>query len=456
MNIKTKLSIQFTITVMVIITLFSVFIYVFTINHRRAVYNTRLEDRAITISEIYVRNIENFDIRRDIYKSGTNTLIDESILIVDIKNNKIFQHGTRANSIDTTNLSEFDAGNVYIERTDKYEGNLYHLKKGSIDVVIQIIAIDTYGYIRLSFLQIVLIISWFASLLFTALMSWFFVKNILSPISDVVDQVNEININNLDARVNEGNGKDEIAQLAKTFNEMLERLELSFNLQKTFVSNASHELKTPLTSITGQLEVCLLNDRTNEEYKEILNSVLEDIKNLNLLTQQLLDFAQININNISIPFEKIRIDELILSSREDIIKRFPDFNIKIYFENFTEDENNLLINGNEHLLKITFYNLLENAYKYSFNKSVMIYFSIIGNKVKIIFKDSGIGISEEDLQKIAEPFYRSTNVINIKGHGIGLSLVKRIIQIHNGTLEATSKLNVGTSITLCFPIYNLN
>ncbi len=437
---------------MIIITLISVFIYLFTLNHRKQIFLSRLEDRATSISEIYAKNIEDFDIKKDVVRSGTNALLEESIIIVDIKTDKIFKHGKYSDEIDTTNFDEFQSGTVYIENKGKYEGCIVHAIERDVDIIVQVIATDTYGFLRLKFLRLVLGISWLSALVITSLASWFFVRNVLSPISDVIEQVNTININNLDSRVNEGNGKDEIALLARTFNDMLERLEFAFNLQRTFVSNASHELKTPLTAITSQLEVSLLNDRSIDEYKVLIESVLDDIKNLNGLTQKLLDLAQVNINNINVPFEKIRIDEFILNLREDYINRIHDFNIKIYFEKFPDDENQLMIFGNEHLLKIAINNILDNAYKYSYDKSVFIYFNIVGNKIKIAFKDNGIGIDELDLKKITEPFYRASNAINIKGHGIGLSLTKRIINLHNAKFETTSKINVGTSIILNFPI----
>ncbi len=102
----------------------------------------------------------------------------------------------------------------------------------------------------------------------------------LKPMSDVVGRVEEISISSLNLRVPEGNGADEIGRLARTFNNMLERLETSFSMQKNFIANASHELRTPLTSINGQLEVLMLKERSPEEYRTAVVSVMEDIKTL--------------------------------------------------------------------------------------------------------------------------------------------------------------------------------
>lgn len=452
MNLKAKISLQFTITVMTIITVISVFVYLFTINHRKEIYSNRQEDRAKNIASIYITNIENFNVINNILIGQSSGLIDESFVIIDYKNKKSYHYDFGSDSINTSD----SVYNSLLVNLDQSESYIYRVNDRKNDILVQITSYDKYGFIRIGFLLDLLVTAWIISLIITAVTSWFFVKNVLDPVSKVVKEVNNINANNLNARVSEGNGKDEIAQLGKKFNEMLVRLEESFNIQKTFVSNASHELKTPLTSLTGQIEVALLNDRSLPEYKELLSSLLEDLINLNKLTQQLLDFAHINISNIKIPFDKIRIDEFILNVREDIIRRIPDFNVTVYFDNFSEEEELLTIEGNEHLLKIAFFNLLENAYKYSFDKSAMVYFRIIDNSVKITIKDFGIGISTEDLEKISEPFYRSNNVINIKGHGIGLSLTKRIIQIHQGIFDATSKVNHGSSFTITLPVKSFN
>src|SRR5665811_396117 len=130
-----------------------------------------------------------------------------------------------------------------------------------------------------------------------------------------------ISITSLNLRVFEGNGKDEIGKLAKTFNNMLERLETSFSMQKNFIANASHELRTPLTSINGQLEVLMMKDRSADEYKIALGSVLEDIKSLIDLSNRLLLIARTSAEGPSFYSNKIRIDEILWQAKEEI-KRF--------------------------------------------------------------------------------------------------------------------------------------
>ena len=138
-------------------------------------------------------------------------------------------------------------------------------------------AIDTEGARHLEKLKMILmIVCLFSFLLFFAA-GWFFSGKALKPISEVVKRVEDISISSLHLRVNEGNGTDEIGKLAKTFNSMLQRLEISFSMQKNFIANASHELRTPLTAINGQLEVLLMKDRSTDDYKTALEPVLDAV-----------------------------------------------------------------------------------------------------------------------------------------------------------------------------------
>jgi signal transduction histidine kinase len=264
--------------------------------------------------------------------------------------------------------------------------------------------------------------------------------------------VDKITIASLNMRVNEGNGTDEIAQLSITFNKMLERLESAFEMQRSFVSNASHELRTPLTSITGQIEVSLMNPRTHEEYKAILESVLEDIKNLNSLSNGLLDLAKASSDISAIALHKLRIDEILWETSAELIERKKDYKISIEFTQPIDDENELIILGNHHLLKTAIVNLMDNACKYSPDRSVEIYLSVKARDIVVEFKDKGMGIDTADLDKIFHPFFRASNAKNISGNGLGLTLTDKIVRIHRGAITIESQLQKGTKVTVSIPI----
>ncbi|OFY86007.1 MAG: hypothetical protein A2236_10890 [Bacteroidetes bacterium RIFOXYA2_FULL_33_7] len=266
--------------------------------------------------------------------------------------------------------------------------------------------------------------------------------------SKVIKRVDEIKETSLNLRVETENKKDEIAQLAQTFNKMLDRLEEAFNIQKIFVSNASHELRTPLTSITGQIEVTLLNKRDSEYYETVLLSILDDIKNINILSDGLLNLAQATLEINESHFSKVRIDEIIWTVRAELLKHKPDYNIEFAFGEMPSEEEKYIVLGNETLIKIAILNILENGCKYSDNKTVRLSLDVSDKKISIKFSDSGIGIAETELNKIFEPFYRAKNARKYKGHGLGLALSKKIIELHNGKIEVKSKIDIGTDILI--------
>jgi signal transduction histidine kinase len=310
---------------------------------------------------------------------------------------------------------------------------------------------DVVGSLHLEKLKIILYIVCFISLLLFFIAGWFYSGRALKPISNVVKKVEDISITSLNLRVFEGNGNDEIGRLAKTFNKMLERLETSFGMQKNFIANASHELRTPLTSINGQLEVLMMKDRSTEEYKSALGSVLDDIKSLIILSNRLLLIARTSAEGPVNFNKKIRIDEILWQAQEEIIRFNNDYRINISIDDSLTDSDQMIVVGDESLLKVAVSNIIDNACKYSSNHSVDIRFRHIENFIEVVFEDKGIGISEEDLQKIFEPFYRGANTISISGTGIGLPLVSQIIKNHYGTVTIISEIGKGTVVKILLP-----
>ena len=311
-------------------------------------------------------------------------------------------------------------------------------------------ATDKWGESKIENLRIILLIAWAVSVVIIVFLGYFFSSRALKPISEVVEQVELISETNLNARVRMVNNKDEIAHLAFTFNKMLARLEEAFMLSKSFVSNASHELRTPLTAITGQIEVILMQRRENEEYRQVLQSVLEDIKSLNKLSNGLLGLTQAGADRASLKMTSVRIDETLWQARTDVLKLQPDYQIDINFEALPENEEELCITGSENLLRTAFINLMENGCKFSDGR-VEVLLSVLPDEISIKFTDKGIGIGERDIKNLTEPFFRADNARNVKGHGIGLSLTSKIVSLHRGRLVTESVLHSGTTFTVLLP-----
>jgi signal transduction histidine kinase len=150
----------------------------------------------------------------------------------------------------------------------------------------------------------------------------------------------------------------------------------------------------------------------------------------------------------------LRVDEVIWQVKEEVLRLHPSFIVNIDFDGNLDDELKLMIRGDEQLIKTALTNLVENACKYSSDKTADVFIGSSRSGLTLQFRDKGIGIPMEEVQNIFEPFFRGSNTKNIKGHGIGLSMVKGIVKLHKGTIQLTSEENVGTSVVINLPLYN--
>jgi signal transduction histidine kinase len=312
---------------------------------------------------------------------------------------------------------------------------------------VYVLAYDRSRPENLSELREILLWSILFSVWLSVLLSYLFSKRAIKPISQIIKSVKEINSLRLNTRLNEGDKKDELDQLSITFNEMLSNLEIAFSNQEDFVSNASHELRTPLTVMIGESDYFLTHEQTKEEYINHINGLIKDLKNLNALLTSLLELAHINRDR-NITFSTVRIDEIIFGSIQQVKTKYHDRKIipKIHYP---ENGNELLIKGNSGLLEIAFKNLLDNACKFS-TEDVNVEFILSDKLINIIISDRGIGIPPDEINSIYSPFKRASNVKFISGFGIGLSLVEKIMKLHDAELNVFSSENKGTQIDLQF------
>ena len=454
MKIRTRLTLQFLLIGGVIMISASVAIYYLSENYLREDFYNRLENKARNTAKLFLEVEEiNADLLKRIEKDNPANLPNEKIIILNYDKDTLFTSDEEGEIKITEDVIEklWRLGRITY-RQDPFEvvGLLYAESANRFVVIAA--ATDTARMLRLKNLRLILTAVCLASLLVFFIAGWFYSHRALKPISDVVKQVEEISITSLNLRLNEGNGTDELAQLAKTFNKMLERIETSFMVQKSFISNASHELRTPLTSLNGQIEVLLMKDRSTEEYKKALASILEDIKSLSELANRLLLIARTASLSPADFNAKVRIDEILWQIQDEMIKLHNDYIININLDETVTETEQMAIAGDESLLKTAFVNVIDNACKYSGNKRVDISLNYSNESVFLTFEDKGIGIPQDELNKIYEPFFRGSNVKLVSGHGIGLALVNQIIKAHNGTLKFFSVPGKGTTVTITLPI----
>ena len=312
MRIRTRLTLIYTVIIALILLFLNLYIFYFTkISIKKDFYNS-LENRALVTSQMYLKE-DNLPpaVFEQVRTKFVQSLPDEIPRMYDSLNRPRFivlkeDHAFPIEIINNTRKLK----NIEYEDGDKQVVGIFTTDNQG-DFVTLVSAPDISGHARLNELKTVLLIGFLISILIVYLSGLFFSRQALKPMSDIIAEVKKISASNLHLRVNEGNGKDEIALLAVTFNEFLNRLEIAFEMQKNFVSNASHELRTPLTSIIGEVEVTLNKHRNVDYYEKTLKSVLIEGEKLSQLTTGLLNLARVSFDDSQLIIEDVRIDELL-------------------------------------------------------------------------------------------------------------------------------------------------
>lgn len=310
---------------------------------------------------------------------------------------------------------------------------------------------DRIRYIRK--LRLVLVICCVGGIILSYTSAIYFSRHAFKPVREIIDKVKTIGAENLNQRVEDSKADDEISELASTFNEMLSRLETAFETQNNFVSNASHEFRTPLTAIYGEAEVALMRPRGSDEYRLALEAILQEAGKLQQLTDSLLNLAQTGFDGKKQNLEKIQLDDLLFDVKNTINKIIPQNNVQIELGACPDNMTRPAVMGNYRLLKLGLSNVIENACKYSDNKPVRVSLTVAGRTASIRVRDEGIGIPREELKYIYDPFFRASNTGRYEGYGIGLPLTRNIFRLHKGSILVDADAGKGTTVSLSLPLF---
>ncbi len=454
MQIRSRLTYQFTYLVSAILFVSYLIIYVFTQQNYEDKFYSRLRQKANTAAELLV-NVNQVDSKllRIIDRANRDILYRENIVAYDTCFERIYRSNDTINfHIDVNRVKEVLKRKDVRFSIDDLEvlGTVFVTPEGRIVVFAG--AVDQYSAENAKDLKNILIALFLLFVFIVVISGWFFAGRAVNPISEVIKQVDLLSPKRLEQRLETSTSEDEIGKMVATINRLLERIENAFKLQKTFIANVSHELKNPLTKISSQLEVSLLNERKTDEYKQTIASVLEDTQDLAAITESLLELNKISISDYQASFQTIRVDEILWESRSLTLKLNSLYKVQIDTQFMPEDEELLHMKGDEKLVLTAIKNLLENACKFSTHKTALACIQTEGKWIVIKVSNEGKGIPEADIPYIFQPFFRAENTASSKGYGIGLSLVERIVLLHNGQISVKSELNGTTEFTLRFPM----
>jgi heavy metal sensor kinase len=275
---------------------------------------------------------------------------------------------------------------------------------------------------------------------------------------------------NLNQRINPPKVKDEISRLVETLNEMISRLDRSFRQVKQFSTDASHELKTPLTILKGEVEVGLRKERAPHEYEQILKSNLEEINRMSQIVEDLLLLSKADSGEIRLNKEDMNLNEVLNEVVAHVNVLAQSKNLRIETSNHHEE---IHIFGDPLRIRELFLNLIENGIKYTeeggsihilLTKDTLVQDGKQSDRaqgeqaefVKIIVSDTGIGIAKEDQERIFDRFFRVDKARSREqgGSGLGLSICKWIVKAHRGEIEVESELGKGSSFIVKLPIFS--
>jgi heavy metal sensor kinase len=317
-------------------------------------------------------------------------------------------------------------------------------------------------------LFIILVIAVPSALLVASLGGQFLANQALKPVDHITQTARMITSQNLNQRIKSLKVKDEISRLIETFNEMISRLDQSFHQIKQFSSDASHELKTPLTILKGEVEVALRKERTSQNYEQILRSNLEEINRMSKIVDNLLLLARTETGEIRLFKEEVNLSQIVSEVVTQLTKLAHAKDLQIVATNHHED---IPLYGDALRIREMLLNLIENSIKYtepggsisvSLEKNAP--HSLPGEEegsydgVKIVVSDTGIGIAKEDQERIFGRFFRVDKARSGEqgGSGLGLSICKWIVEAHQGEISVESELGKGSRFIVRLPIHSHN
>ncbi len=352
-------------------------------------------------------------------------------------------------SVDNQFLKNLNTGNVDFKKQGKYLCSFLKINyKGQYYVIEAVTTfesmeglIDNFIYMLVLVTPLILVIS--------ILLGNYIINKNFRPIEDLLEQIRFIKGSDTSKRIKLQDNKNEISQISGEINKLLERLDNAFIKINQFNADVSHELKTPLTIIRGELEVLLRKHRSADEYEHSANEVLEEIIKIELLINNLLFLSKIENENID--FEQLYLDELLLETVKECRKIAESRSCKINIKVDTD----ALIRGNEFLMKIALKNIVENAIFYSYKDSNIDVSLFKENGItKIKIKDQGIGMDDIQLSKVFDKFYKNDKSRSKypNGSGLGMAIVKNILNIHRVQIHIQSTKDKGTTVTLIFPL----
>ncbi|MBI1224321.1 MAG: HAMP domain-containing protein [Bacteroidetes bacterium] len=439
MKIRNRLTIIYTLTAFATMVAGGIFIYWFSARFHHKDFFRRLEERVDITEQIFLE--KNETVTQAVREKFLHTLDEEIEFTVTLQ----------PSGLDSLNQFLPELGDQILQNDVAFfwqngrQGvcKRYHLPAGEYAVVVT--AADFFGQKKLENLKHILLSGALLGSGFLIVVGYWVTGRALRPLENKIHDASRISANRFDLRLAVENPDDELGQLALAFNSTLDRLQAAFEAQRRFVSNASHELRNPMTAIIGEAEVLLSRERTPAEYRAAVQIIQTEAARLERLTNDLLALANSDsMTQLPAP-QLVAIDTVLL----EVLERYPAERLMLDIAEVTTPPTVL---ASLSLLTSAFNNVLENAFKFSGDKPVTVSLSASATGCLVKITDLGIGIPASEMGHIYQPLFRARNARGFKGTGFGLPLAKKIIELHGGQLEVHSEEGKGTTASIFLQI----
>lgn len=448
MKVQTRLSLFSSIIFGIIFTVIAIFIYTLYLqNGKKTIYNNLTKMSYITA----IFYLEEDELNREDFakiKVQFDKFVTNSFYQLYDANNNI-SYGSHSLIVDDETLDKIRSHQKLQFNDDKFfcYGIFYEDNQGDF-VVIAREKKETLNE-QLNMLLWVLIPAFFIGILVIIISSRWIAQVAYRPFRDAINQVNNISTNNLEVQIQSPQTNDELQDLITTFNKLLAKISETFIIQKNFVSYVSHEFKTPLASMLGNLEVFSIKDRNSAEYQQLSQKLIQQINQLEDILNTLIIISDLRKDTDAM--NSTRIDELIWEIIDRLSEQYTNTKILVKTDISPKNEYLLNVHKDRTQLLMALFNLIENAVKYSQGKPIEIHiYKDNEDALCISIKDNGIGIPIDQLNNISKPFYRADNVNKVEGSGIGLSIALKILEKNAICYKIESQENIGSTVLLIF------
>jgi heavy metal sensor kinase len=279
----------------------------------------------------------------------------------------------------------------------------------------------------------------------------FLARRALKPVDEMTQKARSIEESDLSQRI-EVKTKDELGRLASTLNEMIERLEKAFKRQKQFTSDASHELRAPLSIIEAESTLALQKERAKNDYRQSLETISQETHRMAHIVDQLLALARADSGKEEFFFEEVDLTDLLSSISSDVEVLCQDKGLEYQYQR----TDRLIVKGDEARLRVMFLNLLDNAIRYTPSGGTIAVSLLRDCEMAVVsISDTGIGIPPEDIPHVFERFYRVDKARSRAegSSGLGLAIAQHIVEAHGGKIEVESRVGVGSTFRVWLPLY---